>query len=84
MDSQESETMSDRTIVRVTGIILDMAGSIILAVALLIMHMRLAKSRRIDDFVVHDLNVERKLTYLALFLMVIGFAMVVITELSLI
>ena len=71
---------SSTTNLRIISLTLDVAGTLLLAISILIMHARMLKQQRIDTPVLNALKIEFWLSLVALVLIAIGFVMVVYTE----
>lgn len=71
---------NERTTIRVTAFSISLIATILLAVALMRTLKQLAKDRKVDAVVISDIRQSKSITIAGLVLIIISFAMTIITE----
>lgn len=56
----------------ILGLIIDTVGKILLGITVIKVHSRVATEKRIDKRVIKEMNHEKKLGYLSVFMIIIG------------
>ena len=59
--------------IELLSIVLTYMGEILLGLAVIIVHSRIRRERKIDLAVLHELNIDRVLTFVAITILSLGF-----------
>ena len=66
----------------ITGFTLDVIGKILIGVAVYFVHKRIIKEEEIDKVVLREMKKEKKIVFLGIILIIIGYFMQLPTKLS--
>ena len=66
--------------IELLGLVLTYLGEMLLGIAVIIVHSRIRRERKIDWAVLHELDIDRAMTMVALTILSAGFILVMISK----
>jgi hypothetical protein len=66
--------------VELLGLVLTYLGEMLLGIAVIIVHSRIRRERKIDWAVLHELDIDRALTMVALTILSAGFVLMMVAK----
>lgn len=74
--------VSSQKTLRLIAITLEVIGTLMLSGALLMLHSRIEREKKLDEMVFNTMKTERRLTIAALILISLAFVMIVVVEIE--